>query len=83
MRPLAAVIAQMDARSMETIAAILHDHFRSVAVARSLEELRDAIPKNHADVAIVDLEVADLTDIRELHRDFGDTYICLHPSCRR
>lgn len=79
MRPLIAVVAQMDARNAETIAAMLHSHFRSVAVARSLEELRNAIPKNRADVVVVDLELADLRDIQELHGAFGDTCIvCTH-----
>ncbi|HEV8522899.1 MAG TPA: hypothetical protein VGQ71_00250 [Terriglobales bacterium] len=79
MRPLNAVVAQIDARNAETIAALLHSRCRTVAVARSLEELRSAIPKNRADVVIVDLELADLRDIQELHHDFRDTCIvCTH-----
>jgi DNA-binding NarL/FixJ family response regulator len=79
MRPLNVVVAQLDSRNAERLAASLYNHFRSVAVARSLEELRAAIPKHHADVAIVDLELVGLPDIEDLHRAFRDTSIvCTH-----
>jgi len=79
MRPLNVIVAQLDARNAEHLAASLYDHFRSVAVARSLEELRDAIPKNHADAAIVDLELIDLPDVAELHSTYRKTTIvCTH-----
>lgn len=79
MKPLNVVVAQLDAKHAEHLAASLHGHFRSVAVARSLEELRDAIPKNHADVAIVDLELVGLPDLQNLHHSFGNTSIvCTH-----
>jgi DNA-binding NarL/FixJ family response regulator len=79
MKPLNVVVAQLDARNAERLAASLYDHFRSVAVARSLEELREAIPKNNADAAIVDLELIDLPDVERLHRVYRNTAIvCTH-----
>ena len=79
MRPLNVIVAQLDARNAEHIAASLYDHFRSVAVARSLEELRDAIPKNNADAAIVDLELIGLSDLANLHQIYRNTTIvCTH-----
>jgi DNA-binding NarL/FixJ family response regulator len=79
MRPLNVVVAQLDSKNAELLAASLYGHFRSVAVARSLEELRDAIPKHHADVAIVDLELVGLPALEDLHQHFGSTSIvCTH-----
>jgi DNA-binding NarL/FixJ family response regulator len=79
MRPLNVVVAQMDSRNAERLAASLYDHFPSVAVARSLEELRDAIPKHRADVAIVDLELVGLPELEDLHRRHRTTnLVCTH-----
>jgi len=79
MRPLNVVVALLDACNAEHLAASLYDQFRSVAVARSLEELRDAIPRNNADAAIVDLELVDLPDLAELHQTYSNTTIvCTH-----
>jgi DNA-binding NarL/FixJ family response regulator len=79
MRPLNVVVAQMDSRNAERLAACLYDHFRSVSVARSLEELRDAIPKHRADVAIVDLELVALPELEDLHQKHrSTTLVCTH-----
>ncbi|MFI5090566.1 MAG: hypothetical protein ACHP7P_10950 [Terriglobales bacterium] len=79
MRPLNVVVAQLDSKNAEHLAASLYGHFRSVAVARSLEELRDAIPNTNADVAIVDLELVGLPDLEHLHQTYRDTSIvCTH-----
>jgi len=79
MRPLNVVVAQLDSKNAEHLAASLYGHFRSVAVARSLEELQDAIPKHHADVAIVDLELVGLPELEHLHQSFRKTSIvCTH-----
>jgi DNA-binding NarL/FixJ family response regulator len=79
MRPLNVVVAQLDSKNAEHLAASLYGHFRSVAVARSLEELRDAIPTTHAGVAIVDLELVGLADVEDLHRAHRETSIvCTH-----
>jgi DNA-binding NtrC family response regulator len=79
MKPLTVVIAQQDPKCAETLAASLHSHFRAISVARSVDELRTAIPKNRADLAVVDLELATLPDIAELHREFPQTVVvCTH-----
>ena len=79
MRPLNVVVAQLDSKNAQHLAASLHGHFRSVAVARSLEELKDAIPKHRADVAIVDLELVGLPELAHLHESFRKTSIvCTH-----
>lgn len=79
MRPLNVVVAQLDSKNAERLAASLYGHFRTVAVARSLEELREAIPKHRADVAIVDLELMGLPALEDLHRTYRNTNIvCTH-----
>jgi DNA-binding NtrC family response regulator len=79
MRALNVVVAQSDSRNAERLAASLYDHFRSVAVVRSLEELREAIPKHRADVAVVDLELVGLPEVETLHQSFRDTpIVCTH-----
>ena len=79
MRPLNVVIAQSDKSNAEHLAASLYDHFRSVVVARSLKELRDAIPRNDARAAIVDLELIGLSGLADLHETYRDTTIvCTH-----
>ncbi len=79
MKPLNVIVAQMDSKRAEMLAASLHDHFRTVSVARSLEELRSAIPRHRADVAIVDLELVSMPEVAELHSEFTDTrLICTH-----
>ena len=79
MKPLTVVVAQQDPTSAERLAASLHSHFRCVWVARSVDELRLAIPKNRADLAVIDLEMATLPDIADLHREFPRTVVvCTH-----
>lgn len=79
MKPLTVVVAQQDPKCAEVLAASLNPHFRAVSVARSVDELRTAIPKHRADLAVVDLELASLPDIAELHREFPQTVVvCTH-----
>jgi DNA-binding NarL/FixJ family response regulator len=79
MRPLNVVVAQLDSKNAERLASSLHSHFHAVAVARSLEELSDAIPRNQADVAVVDLELVSLSDLENLHHHFKDvSIVCTH-----
>jgi DNA-binding NarL/FixJ family response regulator len=44
-----------------------------------VDELRLAIPRHRADVAIVDLELAALSEVQNLKREFaGTTIVCTH-----
>ena len=79
MKPLTVVVAQSDPNNAEHLAASLHAHFRAVSVARSIDELRSAIPKHRADLAVIDLEMATLPDIAQLRREFPTTaVVCTH-----
>lgn len=79
MKPLSVVVYQIDSKSAESLANSLYNHFRVVNVASDLDELRSAIPRHRADVAIVDLERTGLDDVRQLLREFAETSIvCTH-----
>ncbi|MCI0352017.1 MAG: hypothetical protein L0Z53_21565 [Acidobacteriales bacterium] len=79
MKPLNIVVAQHDSVSAEALAASLQHHFRVVALARNFDELRSAIPKHRADVAVIDLEMTTLSDIDALHQEFrGVDIVCTH-----
>ncbi len=79
MKPLTVVIAQGDPQAAEQLAASLNQHFRAVHFAGSAEEVKHSIPKNRADIAIVDLELLGFSDVEELHREFAHTHIiCTH-----
>jgi len=79
MRNMTVVIAQGDSRTAQDMAAHLHEHFRNIAVARSVDELRNAIPRNRADVVVLDLELADIGELKMLHDAFHHTrFVCTH-----
>lgn len=79
MKPLSVVVYQCNYQNAESLAKSLYNHFRLVNVARDLDELKNAIPRHRADVAIVDLEKTQLEDIRLLHQEFaGTSIVCTH-----
>ena len=79
MQPLSVVIATADHQSASRLAESLNRHFRTVAVAHSIDECRHAIPKHRAQLAIVDLESVNLEDVAKLRNDFGQTQVvCTH-----
>jgi len=48
-------------------------------VARSLDEVRTAIPRHRAQLAILDLELASVEDVERLAREFNHTgIVCTH-----
>jgi DNA-binding NtrC family response regulator len=79
MQPLNVVVASSDSQAAARLAASLNSHFHSVSVARSIDEVRRAIPKHRAQLAIVDLELASLHDVQELCHEFDATsVVCTH-----
>src|SRR4029077_235014 len=64
MKPLSVVVAQSNGKTAEMLAQSLYNHFRVVNVAGNLDELRFAIPRHRADVVIVDLELAPLSQVQ-------------------
>ena len=79
MQSLSVVIANRDSRSASQLAASLNTHFRKVSVVRSLDEIRHAIPKHRAQLAILDLELASVEEVERLAHEFDHTSIvCTH-----
>ena len=79
MQPLNVVIASPDSKTASRIAESLQRHFRSISLVRSIDEVRYAIPKHRAQLAIVDLELMNMKDVQALCSDFAQTQIvCTH-----
>jgi len=75
------VIAQSDPGVVMELAKDLHMHFARVVVAGSAMELRTILLRHEARVAVLDVELLDTNDIRELARTFEElTIICTHRS---
>ncbi len=75
------VIAQNDPNIAQGLANDLHAHFARVAVAENAEELRTMLPRHEARVAVLDLELLHLEEVRQLARIFDDlTIVCTHRS---
>jgi DNA-binding NarL/FixJ family response regulator len=79
MKPLSVIVAQSNVKTGEFLTKSLYNHFRVVHTADNLNDLVHSIPKHRADVAVVDLELADLEHVRQLALQFSSTKIvCTH-----
>ncbi len=75
------VIAQNDPTIAMELADHLHAHFARIAVAESTVELRAMLLRHEARIAVLDLELVDMDEVRQLARVFGDlTIVCTHRS---
>ncbi len=73
------IVAQADCIAAEHLAANLHTHFREIVVARDMEELRHLIQYHRADFVVLDLELAEFSEIAKLAREFHDLgIVCTH-----
>ncbi len=78
MRSIDVVVAHSDNTSAQKLASSLNPLFRSVQVVNSVEELRAAIARKRARLAITDLETVGLENVEQLHREFGISVVCTH-----
>lgn len=79
MQSISVVVFQGDPGVAQSLSASLARKFPSVHLAHSLGELRDAIPQYRADVAILDIEASNFSDVEHLHQDFpGLAIVCTH-----
>src|SRR5580704_12592667 len=79
MQPLTVVLLGGDAGVAQSLVSALSKTFSSVQKVQSLGELRNRIAKNRAEVAILDIEAAPLSEIQHLSHDFpGAWIICTH-----
>jgi DNA-binding NtrC family response regulator len=73
------VIVQSDPRIAQSLANDLHAHFAQVVVAPSAMELRTLLQRHQARVAVLDLEVVTVEEIRKLAELYDDlTIVCTH-----
>jgi DNA-binding NarL/FixJ family response regulator len=57
----------------------LRSSFHSVQPVKSVDELRTSIAKHQAAVAILDMEIASISDVEHLAREFpGVCFVCTH-----
>lgn len=79
MHSLTVVLLQGDAGVAQSLVSALSQGFSSVQQVRSMGELRNRIAKNRAQVAILDIEAASLSEIQHLSQDFpGAWIVCTH-----
>jgi DNA-binding NtrC family response regulator len=70
MEPLSVVLYQNDAGTAQTLAASLSQHFESVYLARTCEEVRPAVTRHRAGALVLDLETAGPDEVERLHHEF-------------
>ena len=70
MQALTVVLLQGDAGVAQSLVSALSQGFSSVQQVRSLGELRNRIAKTRAEVAILDIESASLSEVEHLSQDF-------------
>jgi len=79
MQAFSAVVLQRDPHVAQSMAAWLHDHFRSVVVTQSERELREMIAKKRPEVVILDIETWRLPEVQSLHQAFPRlSIVCTH-----
>ena len=78
MHPASILIVQHDPAIANALASQLDLQFRSVRLARSVQEVRSALPDEQVDALVADLETVALQEIAELSRDLNLAVICTH-----
>lgn len=79
MQSLTVVLLQGDAGVAQSLVSALSNAFSSVQQVQSLGELRNGIAKHRADVVILDIEAAPLSEVVQLSQDFSRVCIvCTH-----
>lgn len=75
------VVAQNDPTIAQELTNDLHAHFARVAVAANAEDLRTMLLRHDARIAVLDLELLKMEDVRQLAHIFDDlTIVCTHRS---
>lgn len=79
MEPVNVVLYQNDAATAEKLAASLSQHFPSIYLTRSREEIRTAITRSGAEVLVLDVEASGDRELERIHNEFPGLYIlCTH-----
>jgi hypothetical protein len=75
MEPLCVVLYQNDPRAAQTLAVNLSQHFDSVHLARTYQEIRPAVTRHSAEAVVLDLETSGPCEVEHLHREFPELCI--------
>jgi DNA-binding NarL/FixJ family response regulator len=70
MKTLCVVLYQNDPGTAQTLGVSLSQHFDSVHLARSYEEVFLAVTRQRADVLVLDLETSGAGEVERLHHEF-------------
>ncbi len=70
MEPLSVILYQNDPRTAQNLAVGLSQHFESVYLAGSHEEIRPAVARHRAGAVVLDLETSGPDEVQRLHREF-------------
>ena len=70
MASLSVVLYQNDPRTAQTLAVSLSQHFESVYLARTYEEVRPAVAQHRATALVLDLETSGPDEVKHLHHEF-------------
>jgi len=79
MQSITVVLLEGDIVVAKSLVSALSQAFSSVKQVQSVGELRNRIAKNRAEVAILDIETAPLSEVEHLSHDFPEALIvCTH-----
>ena len=75
MEPLCVVLYQNDPRTAQALAVSLSQHFDTVHLARTYQEVRPAVARHRAEAVVLDLETSGPCEVERLHREFPELCI--------
>jgi DNA-binding NarL/FixJ family response regulator len=79
MRAANIVLAHRDGVAAGSLARSLHSQFRNVAVTQSATEIRSAVARLRAPLALIDLELVTFSELQQLCSDFPATaFVAIH-----
>jgi hypothetical protein len=70
MESICVVLYQNDPGTAQTLAVSLSQHFETVYLARTYEEIRPALARHRAEALVLDLETYGPDEVERLHREF-------------
>jgi len=70
MEPLSVVLYQNDPRTAQTLAVSLSQHFDSVYLANTYQEVLPAVARHRAGAVVLDLETSGPGEVERLHHEY-------------
>jgi len=79
MPPIHVVLTRQDPALTDKLAASIQKQFLDLSTVSNKEDTRNAISRTKAQLAIVDLEVVNFSELGQLCREFpGTAFVCIH-----